>query len=189
MSVFRVLATIVLLLASSSIQAASIVLHWTAPGDDGRIGRASQYDLRYSTSVISDANWAQATKVTGLPAPLPAGNREWCIVRNLLPSTNYYFAIKAADERSNWSPLSNVIIRATCSGCIGTTGNVNFSADNRVDLLDLSFLVQFLTGNSGPQICFEEANIDGSPDGLITLIDLSRLTAYLTGSTALPKCP
>ena len=165
------------------------MLHWTAPGDDGRIGRASQYDLRYSTSPITDANWSLAARVDGLSRPLPYGNREMVTVSGLLSSTDYYFAVKAADEQLNWSPMSNLFMRTTCGGCIGITGNINGSSDNRVDLVDLTLLVQYLTGNYGTQVCFEEANVDGSSDGLVTLTDLSLLTAYLTGITSLPNCP
>lgn len=176
-------------LIATSLQAASVVLHWTAPGDDGRVGRASQYDLRYATFPITDANWANAARVSGLAKPLPYGNRELITIQDLLPSTNYYFALKAADELSNWSPMSNVIMRATCGGCVGITGNINGSTDNRVDLIDLALLVQYLTGNQGTHICFEEANADASPDGLVTLSDLSLLTAFLTGTVGLPACP
>jgi len=176
-------------LATCSIQAASIVLHWTAPGDDGRTGRASQYDLRYATVPITSANWNLATRVDGLARPLPYGNREIFTIRGLLTSTTYFFGIKAADEQWNWSPLSNIARRTTCAGCVSTTGNVNGSTDGRVDLVDLSTLVEYLTSNSGIQICFEEANVDGSPDGLITLSDLSFLTAFLTGGGVLPACP
>lgn len=87
--------------------------------------------------------------------------------------------------------MSNVIQRTTCSGCVGETGNVNGSADNRVDLVDLSLLINYLTtGNTGIQICFEEANVDGSLDGLITISDLSHLITYLmTSGGSVPTCP
>lgn len=176
-------------LAACITQAASVVLHWTAPGDDGRTGRASQYDLRYATVPITDANWNLATRVNGLARPLPYGNKEIFTVRGLLLSTSYFFGIKAADELWNWSPLSNIAQRTTCAGCVGTTGNIDGSPDNRVDLADLSTLIAYLTSNTGVQICFEEANVDGSLDGLITLSDLSFLTAFLTGGGILPQCP
>lgn len=183
-------AALVVCICSGSLQAASIVLKWTAPGDDGKSGRASQYDLRYSTLPMTSANWQTALRVDGLARPLPYGNKEIVTVRGLLPSTTYYFAIKAADELWNWSPMSNVIQRTTCAGCVGTTGNVNGSSDGRTDLLDLSLLVNYMTANnSGIQICFEEANVDASLDGLITISDLSLLVAYITGSRTLPDCP
>ena len=86
----------------------SITLTWTAPGDDGDVGVASQYDIRYSTSPIDEGNWDTATQVVGEPAPKPAVSAESFVVTDLLPGTTYYFAIKTADEVPNWSDLSNV---------------------------------------------------------------------------------
>jgi len=88
-------------------------LSWTAPGDDGNIGTASEYDLRYSTSPITEANWDLATRVTGEPKPSEAGSDETFYVRGLSSGTTYYFALKAADEVPNWSSLSNVASRTT----------------------------------------------------------------------------
>ena len=91
----------------------SITLNWTAPGDDDNSGTASQYDIRYSTSTITDANWGSATQATGEPSPSAAGTAESFEVTGLAPSTTYYFAIKAADEVPNWSPLSNIAVQTT----------------------------------------------------------------------------
>jgi chitodextrinase len=88
--------------------AASIDVTWTAPGDDGDVGTADQYDIRYSESPITVGNWDQATAVTGEPSPQVAGTTETFTITGLLDNTTYYVAIKAADEASNWSPLSNV---------------------------------------------------------------------------------
>lgn len=91
----------------------SITLTWTAPGDDGNSGQASQYDLRYSTSPITALNFGTATAATGEPSPQPAGSAETFTVTGLTPGTTYYFAIKTADEAGNWSPMSNVVSSAT----------------------------------------------------------------------------
>ena len=91
----------------------SITLTWTAKGDDGATGTASQYDLRYATSTITNANWASATQVTGEPTPKSSGQTETLTVVGLATNTTYYFAIKTADEIPNWSVLSNVVSRTT----------------------------------------------------------------------------
>ena len=93
----------------------SIHLAWTAPGDDSLSGTASQYDLRYSLSNITSANFASATRVTGLPAPGASGASEAYTVTGLQAATTYYFAIKTADDMGNWSGLSNVVSKATAS--------------------------------------------------------------------------
>lgn len=96
-------------LVPTAANAASVTLNWTAPGDDGSVGTAAQYDVRYSTSNITNANFASATQASGEPAPKVAGSAETFTLTNLAANTTYYFAIKTADEASNWSPLSNVI--------------------------------------------------------------------------------
>jgi chitodextrinase len=103
-------------LAAGSTTASTVPLGWTAPGDDGTSGVASQYDLRYATSVITAANFASATRVTGVPAPKSAGQAESFVVAGLTPETTYWFAVKTGDEVPNWSGLSNVISRTTSPG-------------------------------------------------------------------------
>jgi phosphodiesterase/alkaline phosphatase D-like protein len=93
--------------------ATSITLTWTSPGDDSVTGTAAQYDIRYSTSLITTANFASATQVSGETAPKIAGSAETFTVTGLTPSTNYYFAIKTADEVPNWSGISNVVSIST----------------------------------------------------------------------------
>jgi hypothetical protein len=87
----------------------SVTLHWTAPGDDGMVGRATAYALRYSTAPITPANFASAKKIYGLPAPLPAGSLESFTITGLAAGTNFYFAIETCDDAGQWSQLSNVV--------------------------------------------------------------------------------
>jgi hypothetical protein len=91
----------------------SVNLTWTAAGDDSLTGTASQYDLRYSTALITSANFASATQVTGEPTPGASGASQSYTVTGLQPATTYWFAIKSADDVGNWSGISNVISRAT----------------------------------------------------------------------------
>lgn len=86
-----------------------LTLTWTAPGDDGGSGRAARYDIRCAASLAAEADWGSATalvdstrvpKASGEPESLAVGwldDGEWC------------FALKAADEASNWSALSNLV--------------------------------------------------------------------------------
>ncbi len=87
----------------------SLTLMWTAPGDDGNVGTASQYDIRYSTAaIITAGDWGDATPCDGEPSPQAAGSRETFVVPGLSMVTTYHFALKTADEVTNWSLLSNV---------------------------------------------------------------------------------
>lgn len=99
--------------AESQVTHNSITLQWTTPGDDGMLGTASQFDLRYSTSPITAGNFGSATRWTSMPAPASPGTQQSVTVTGLLASTTYYFAIKTADDVPNWAPISNVISRST----------------------------------------------------------------------------
>ena len=95
----------------------SIVLQWTAPGDDGTAGRATSYDLRYRTTSITGTDtlswWNGATQATGEPTPGVSGSTDSLRVRGLQPVTTYYFMVRAADEVPNWSGYSNLAVKAT----------------------------------------------------------------------------
>ncbi len=86
-----------------------IKLSWSAPGDDGWSGRAAAYDLRYATSPLDETNWSTGTVVTGMQAPGFPRQRESTTIENLSSDVTYYFALRARDENSNWSPLSLVV--------------------------------------------------------------------------------
>jgi len=104
---------VVTTLVAGAATATTIELNWTAPGDDGSAGTAAQYELRYSTSAITEGNFANATPVSGEPSPGAAGQAESFTVTGLIPSSVYWFALRTADEVPNWSGLSNTPDRAT----------------------------------------------------------------------------
>lgn len=87
----------------------SISVRWTAPGDDGTTGTATSYDVRYSTSTITSANWSSALQATGEPAPAAAGTSQSFTISGLSGSRTYYVAIKTTDDAGNISVLSNVV--------------------------------------------------------------------------------
>ncbi|MDZ7268027.1 MAG: Ig-like domain-containing protein [candidate division KSB1 bacterium] len=93
-------------LGSSS---ASVTLQFTAPGDDGSIGQCTSYDVRYSTTAITAANYNLATRALGLKPPSLAGTRENLEVSGLQGGTTYYFAVKAVDDGGNTGEMSNVV--------------------------------------------------------------------------------
>jgi len=106
-------------LAVESRSDTSLTLTWTAPGDDGLSGTASQYDIRYSTSVIdTEAAWEAAAVVSDPPTPQPAASSEAFTVAGLNPGTRYYCALKTADEMPNWSDLSNSPLGITSESAI-----------------------------------------------------------------------
>ncbi|MBN1755999.1 fibronectin type III domain-containing protein [bacterium] len=102
-------------LAINAVEQFRVQLIWSAVGDDGLVGNASAYDIRYSTNPISDVNWDAATLCAGEPAPLPPGTIQTYWVEGLNHSTLYYFAMKVHDEVPNLSLLSNVVNTRTLS--------------------------------------------------------------------------
>lgn len=84
-----------------------IQLSWTVPGDNGNVGQASVYDIRYAAAEITTDNWDSATQAEGEPTPLYPGDTQTYTVKTLDSNTTYYFAVKTGDESSNWSVISN----------------------------------------------------------------------------------
>ncbi len=88
-------------------------LEWTATGSSDTEGRAFAYDVRISTTPITDGNFEAAEQVEGVSRPADSGTAESYLVRNLEPGTTYYFAIRATDAFNNISELSNVASTTT----------------------------------------------------------------------------
>ena len=91
----------------------STTLVWTAPGDDGTVGRATRYDLRYRTSAIAGTDtttWWNAATVVNMTSKVPSasGTLDSMVVTGLTAGIRYYFILRTADEVPNWSGYSNV---------------------------------------------------------------------------------
>jgi hypothetical protein len=127
--------------------AASINLQWTAPGDDGTTGKAAAYDLRWSPSAITSANFASARAIDA-PAPSPARTRESVTVSGLPADSVVYFALKTRDEVPNVSELSNVISVGT--GGVPPAAVQGLTASNPTGTtVDLSWKPSGEDGNTG----------------------------------------
>lgn len=94
--------------ASDGLAATGLVrLQWTAPGDDGIIGRALMYDVRASKVPITQANFMTATTVY-MRIPKVPGTTE-NLTLQVTPAMGRYFAIRTMDDAGNWSLISNVV--------------------------------------------------------------------------------
>ena len=128
-------------LSASIPTSSSVDLSWTAPGDDGDMGTATSYDVRYSTSYMTGDNWASATEVTGEPTPQAAGSSETFTLSGFSASTRYYFGIKASDEAPNLPGISNVVDATTTSDTISPSVITNLFASNPTySSVDLSWI-------------------------------------------------
>lgn len=86
-----------------------VALAWTAPGNDGDIGTASHYEIRYASSPAFD--WAGFSGAylwkSSRPVSGPYGTAEAEEAAGLFGGVTYYFRLKAHDFNGNGSPLSN----------------------------------------------------------------------------------
>lgn len=86
-----------------------VTLAWTAPGNDGNVGTASHYEIRYASSPAFDWSgfsgaglWKSSRPVSGL-----YGTAEAEEAAGLFGGVTYYFRLKAYDFNGNAGPLSN----------------------------------------------------------------------------------
>lgn len=101
-------------------QVPSRTVTWTAPGDDGNVGTATFYTLKWSLNKPDTTSssamvdwWAAATNLTGLPVPAVAGTFQSYSggpVGGWTTGKNYYLVIRATDDAGNIAEWSNVAI-------------------------------------------------------------------------------
>lgn len=88
--------------AASGGAGGSVQLSWTAPGNDGNVGAASGYEIRYATwpsfAWASGRVWRSSRTVAG-----PYGTAETENVSGLYGGVTYYFTLKAYDGNANYS--------------------------------------------------------------------------------------
>ena len=103
----------------------SVELTWKAVGDDGSVGAADHYDIRFARTPITEGSWAGSCPVTDITYTLPPttplvfGGDERFVVRGPDEKAaddpcrfiteasvgTYYFAVRAVDEVGNISAL------------------------------------------------------------------------------------
>ncbi len=142
-----------------SFQANTLTFCWTATGDDGLVGIASHYDIRYSINppgTDTVAWWNSCTRATNEPPPVGAGIRQCMTVANIDNNQNYYAAMKAADEAGNWSGLSNI-----ASTIFDYYYCADVDGDGMFSILDILYLVNFIF-KEGPAPIQGDGNVDGN---------------------------
>ncbi|MHA1228742.1 MAG: VWA domain-containing protein, partial [Candidatus Hodarchaeales archaeon] len=84
-------------------------LQWAAPGGSGYIGKASYYEMRYSTTPLTEENFDNGIEVVDLPKPEKAGTFQKIDILDLRPGI-YYFAIRAVNESGEAGHISNNVV-------------------------------------------------------------------------------
>jgi len=94
-----------------SIDDNSLLLRWTAPGDNGTSGQASYYQVYYTTDTLS--GWS---RIASPPTPATAGSDESMTIAELTTDMRYWIRIRALDEEYNapdWSEKVSAIVGDT----------------------------------------------------------------------------
>ena len=124
-------------LSASNVTSQSIRLNWVSTGDDGNVGTASNYDLRYSLSPINGSNFSNATTIP-TSTPQPAGTDETKTVLGLNCGTTYYFSVRVIDEAGNASPPSNIVSRTTATCGIQPEKQITLTLSQPVGSVNIS---------------------------------------------------
>ncbi len=101
----------------------ALSLTWTSSGDDGMVGTATAYDLRWSFAPIDEGNFDSATPLDVVDPPALAGQREQYLL-GLLEEGVYYFALKVIDDAGNISAMSNLARAATLGTAPGAVNDL-----------------------------------------------------------------
>jgi len=93
--------------AVKGVNGGSAILKWTEVGDDGNVGRAYYYEIRYSTSL--PFIWENSILKSSSTVMANPGDIESVIVEGLLSDLTYYFGVKVYDYSGNQSEVSNIV--------------------------------------------------------------------------------
>jgi subtilisin family serine protease len=155
----------------------SVLLEWVATGDDGDMGRAADYDIRFAPFPIDAGSLDDATRVPG-PAPAAAGASERFEVGGLEPNTGYWFVVRAVDDFGNSGPLAASATATTLgpprifvlppvvltSLAVGARDTVRLTIENAGEGT-LDFTVPAVTLAFPPEAALERATFDASLKG------------------------
>ncbi len=89
-------------LEEQATTATTVTVAWRTVGDDGMLGEASRYELRYSTApIVTDSDFERATVVKQVTVPRPANLPDSAKISGLTPNTTYYVALEVKDNAGN----------------------------------------------------------------------------------------
>ena len=93
---------------ASEITSNAATISFTAPGDDGAIGKVKGYEVRMRADgqPITEENFADSFPVTATLIPVVAGEQQKFDLEGLLFETEYYVGVRAFDDCRNLGPLT-----------------------------------------------------------------------------------
>lgn len=115
---------------------------WTAPWANNIYDKATEYDMRYSNSLV-DANdlkvWSGLSKVKGLPFPEVPGTSQRMTVTGLNPNKEYYLYIKT--KKINFG--AEYVSEASDFVYFRTLGREDLSKAYRINLSERNIIPQY----------------------------------------------
>ncbi|MBN2526225.1 MAG: discoidin domain-containing protein [Deltaproteobacteria bacterium] len=96
-------------LSAVNVTKDAVELRWTAVGDDGLVGTADSYDIRYAKLPINMDNWHLANVLFDVPLPKGAGSAESLVVSGLSAASDYFFVLRVLDDEGGVSLFSNMV--------------------------------------------------------------------------------
>ncbi|HWU90951.1 MAG TPA: fibronectin type III domain-containing protein [Kofleriaceae bacterium] len=104
----------------SNITSKSATLLFTAPGDDGMVGKVKGYEVRMRADgrPITEANFAESVPVTTPLVPAQPGEMQSLDLDGLLFETEYTVGVRAFDDCHNTGPIATISFR-TAERAIG----------------------------------------------------------------------
>ncbi len=89
----------------------TVLLSWSTPSFQNGLGQelpVEEFDVRFSTELITEGNWNTATQCVNEPSPDYVGQTMEYFCNGLNVNTNYYFAIKSTNDFGEFSDISNI---------------------------------------------------------------------------------
>lgn len=96
-----------------STETTSLTVTWSRCGNDGSIGQATGYEVRYATTAFDESGWDQATPATGQIVPNANPDRLQTTITGLQEGQSYHIGARARDEAGNVSTLAGTLVLAT----------------------------------------------------------------------------
>ncbi len=94
----------------TNVTRSTIAVEWTSVGDDGTSGNTAYYDIRWSNSQITAANFDTATQMNDTRVPLRPGEVETAQLKGCFPADAAIFvAMRVYDKAGNFTQSATVM--------------------------------------------------------------------------------